>query len=95
MRFLLDLHFIFDLHVEVLHSIFDVLSSFIDAFHFAVVSSFVVVHLHFLFDVIPHPSVDYRRGFYIPFFTFSSAHCRLIRDTFILNNSILPRALRP
>ena len=40
-------------------------------------------HSHFLFNVIPHPSVDYRRGFYTPFYTFSPAHRRVIRDTFI------------
>ena len=48
-----------------------------------------------LFDVILHPSVDYRRGFYTPFYTFSPAHRRVIRDTFIFDYSILPRALRP
>ena len=39
-------------------------------------SSFLLLLLHsrFLFDVIPHPSVDYRQGFYIPFYTFSPAH---------------------
>ena len=36
-----------------------------------------------LFDIIPHPPVDYRRGFYTPFYTFSPAHRRVIRDTFI------------
>ena len=81
-RFLLYLHFIFDLHfvVDVLHFIFDlhfVVSSFVDVLNFA------VVHSHFLFDIIPHPSVDYRRGFYTPFYTFSPAHHRVIRDTFI------------
>ena len=50
------LHFIFDLH-------FVFVSSFV-YLHFGVVSSFVVfLHSHFLFDVIPHPSVDYRRVF--------------------------------
>ena len=51
------LHFIFDLY-------FVVVSSFNDVLHFILVSSFVVfLHSHFLLDVIPHPSVDYRRGF--------------------------------
>ena len=51
------LHFIFDLH-------FVAVSSFVDVLHFIVVSSFVVfLHSHFLLDVIPHPSVDYRRVF--------------------------------
>ena len=40
-------------------------------------------HSHFLFNVIPHPSVDYLRGFYTPFYTFSPTHCRMIRDIFI------------
>ena len=36
-------------------------------------------------------------GFLHPFYTFSPAHRRVIRDTFIFNHSItfLPRALRP
>ena len=47
-------------------------------------SSFVsVLHSHFLSDIIPHPSVDYRQ-FLNPFCTFSPAHRRVIRDTFIL-----------
>ena len=47
-------------------------------------SSFVsVLHSHFLSDIIPHPSVDYRQ-FLDPFCTFSPAHRRVIRDTFIL-----------
>ena len=45
------LFFIFDLH-------FVVVSSFVDVLHFV-----VVLHSHFLFDVIPHPSMDYRRVF--------------------------------
>ena len=49
------------------------------------------------FDVIPHPSADYRWGFYTPFYTFSRAHRRVIRDTFILTFlgfSFLPGVLR-
>ena len=61
-------------------------------------SMFFILLLFFslLFDIIPHPSVDYRRGFYTPFYTFSPAHRRVIRDTFIFNHSVifLPRALR-
>ena len=36
-------------------------------------------------------------GFLHPFYTFSPAHRRVIRDTFIFNHSVisLPRALRP
>ena len=45
------LFFIFDLH-------FVVVSSFVDVLHFV-----VVLHSHFLFDVIPHRSMDYRRIF--------------------------------
>ena len=61
-------------------------------------SMFFILLLFFslLFDVIPHPSVDYRQGFYTPFYTFSSAHCRVICDTFICSTILfLPRALRP
>ena len=47
-------------------------------------SSFVsVLHSHFLSDIIPHPSVNYRQ-FLDPFCTFSPAHRRVIHDTFIL-----------
>ena len=49
------------------------------------------------FDVIPHPSADYRWGFYTPFYTFSRAHRRVIRNTFILTFlgfSFLPGVLR-
>ena len=74
---------------------------FVPSFHFwssfCCCSSFVFfLHSHFLFGIIPHPSVDYRRGFYTPFYTFSPAHCRVIHDTFIFNHSVifLPRALR-
>ena len=49
--FVMLLFFIFDLH-------FVVVSSFVDVLHFV-----VVLHSHFLSDVIPHPSVDYRRVF--------------------------------
>ena len=43
------------------------------------------LHSHFSFDVISHPSVDYRTitRFLHPFFTFSPAHRRVIRDTFV------------
>ena len=61
-------------------------------------SMFFILLLFFslLFDVIPHPSVDYRQGFYTPFYTFSSAHRRVICDTFICSTILfLPRALRP
>ena len=52
---------------------------------FCCCSSFhVFLHSHFLFDIIPHPSVDYRQVFRpIPFCTFSPAHRRVIHDTFI------------
>ena len=44
--------------------------------------SFVVLlHSHFLFDVIPHPSVTIAR-FLDPFCTFSPAHRRVICNTF-------------
>ena len=70
--------------------------------HFAVVLHFVVVfHLtmffiHIFFSTssltLPRTIV----GFLHPFYTFSPAHRRVIRDTFIFNHSVifLPRALR-
>ena len=61
-------------------------------------SMFFILLLFFslLFDVVPHPSVDYYRGFYNPFYTFRPTHCRLIRDTFICSNiPFLPLALLP
>ena len=57
------LHFIFDLHFVVVSS-FHFWSSFCCCFLFVDVLYFVVVfHSHFLFDVTPHPSVDYCRVF--------------------------------
>ena len=48
-------------------------------------------HLRFfislLYDVIPHPSVGYRREFYTPFCTFSPSHRSVIRDNFHFNFS--------
>ena len=93
---LLHLHFIFIsfLYLHFWHS-FHFWSSFVDVLHFVVVSSFVdvlhfaVVSSHFLLDIIPHPSVDYRRGFYTPFYTFSPAHHRVICDTFIFQLFLL------
>ena len=60
-------------------------------------SMFFILLLFLLiaFDVIPHPSVDYRWSFYTPFYTFSPAHRRVIRDTFIFSAiPFLPRALQ-
>ena len=65
---------------------------FIFDLHFCCCVFILLWYLHLLmffsllFDVIPHRSVDYRWGFYTPFYTFSPANCRLIRDTFILFN---------
>ena len=76
------------------------LCSFVDVLHFVVVSSFVdvlqfvvvVLHSHFLFDVIPHPSVDYRPFLYFQpspsqsdsrqfqFSTISLSSCRALRS---------------
>ena len=80
-RFLLYLYFV----VDVLHF----WSSF--CCHLSI----FFIHI-LLFDIIPHPSVDYRRGFYTSFYTFSPVHRRVIRDTFIFNHSVifLPRTLR-
>ena len=58
--------------------------------------SFVdVLHSHFIFNIIPHSSVDYHQVF-TPVLYFLPAHCRVIRDTFIFNHSVifLLRALR-
>ena len=60
--------------VVVLHFIFDLYFIFVSSFHFwslfhfcssfvGVLHSVVVLHSHFLFGVIPHPSVDYGRVF--------------------------------
>ena len=46
-------------------------------------SSFCCCFFSLLFKVIPHPSADYRWGFYTTFYTLSPAHRRVIRDTFI------------
>ena len=75
--FVVDLHYIF---VSSFHfCIFILLLSFICRCFFILLLFFSL-----LFDVIPHPSVDYCRGFYTPFYTFSPAHHRvMIRDTFI------------
>ena len=62
-------------------------------------SMFFILLLFFslLFNIIPHPSVDYRQGFYTPFYTFSPDHRRVIHNTFIFDHSVifLPRALQP
>ena len=77
---LLSIQFCSSVHfVVVLHFIFDL--------------HFVVVLHSLLFNIIPHPFVDYRRvlhPFYTfspahPFYTFSPAHHRVIRNTFIFN----------
>ena len=49
-------------------------------------SSFVdVFHSHFLFDIIPHPSVDCRQVFRLILY-FQPSHGRVIRDTFIFQS---------
>ena len=70
-------------------------SSFHFWYSFCCHLSIFFIHI-LLFDIIPHPSVDYRRGFYTSFYTFSPAHRRVIRDSFIFKHSVicLPRALR-
>ena len=51
--------------------------------------SFVdVLHSHFIFNIIPHSSVDYHQVF-TPVLYFLPAHCRVIRDTFIFNHSVI------
>ena len=52
-------------------------------------SSFVnVLHSHFLFGVIPHPSVI--AGFLHRFYNFGLAHCSVIRETFTFSTIPLP-----
>ena len=82
--FISDLHFIF-----------------VSSFHFCIFIFVVALHLslffiHLLFDIIPHPSMEYITGFLHPFYTFSPARRRVIRNTFVFNYSgiFLPRALR-
>ena len=65
---------------------------------FSHLSMFFILLLFFslLFNIIPHPSVDYCWGFYTPFCTFSPAHRRVSCDTFICSTILfLPRVLRP
>ena len=61
-----------------------------------VVSSFCcsslvdVLHSHFLFDIIPHPSVDYRQDFRpILYFQLSPSQSDFHFDTFIFNHSVI------
>ena len=59
---------------------------------------FFILFLFFslLFNIFLYPSVEYRRGFYTPFYTFSPDHCRVIRDTFVcLPIPFLLQTLRP
>ena len=51
----------------------------------------------FYFRRHPSPFRGLSPGFYTHFYTFSLAHRRVIRDTFIFNHSVifLPRALQP
>ena len=79
---LLHLHFIF--------------ISFFDL-HFVVVVlglSMFFIHIYLSTSSLSLPWTI--AGFLHPFYTFSPAHCRVIRDTFIFNFSriFLPRALR-
>ena len=61
-----------------------VVHSFLFVFHFVVVLHFYYCLHSLLFNVIPHPSVNYRR-FLHPFYTFISAHHWVICDTLILS----------
>ena len=77
--------------------IFILLLMFFISFLIFIFLSFVdFLHSHFAFRHHPSPFRRLSPGFLHPFYTFSQAHRRLIRDTFIFNYSVifLPRALR-
>ena len=75
---------------EPLGGFCDVSCHFIFVSSFCCCSSFVnVLNSHFIFDIIPHPSVDYRRVFLHPFATFCLAHRRVIRNTFTFNHFVI------
>ena len=69
---------------------------FIFDLHFVVVLHLLMFFIHICsstsFLTLPWTIA----GFLHPFYTFSPAHCRVIRDTFIFNHSVifLPRALQ-
>ena len=79
----LYLHFIFDLHFVV---VFHLLMLFI------LLSFFIYIFFSKSSLTLPWTIA----GFLQPFYTFSPAYRRVIRDTFIFNHSVifLPRALR-
>ena len=56
--------------------------------------SMFFIHIYFSTSALALPWAI--AGFLHPFYTFSPAHCRVIRDTFIFNHFVifLPRALR-
>ena len=65
---------------------------FVVVLHFAVavlhfIASYVMLFFSLLFNVIPHTLPWTIAGFLHPFYTFSPAHRRVIRDTFIFNLS--------
>ena len=64
-------------------------SSFVDVFHFVVVSSFT---FHLLFGIIPHPSVDYRWVFTAILYFQPSPSLSVLRY-FSFSVIFLPRAL--
>ena len=68
------LHFIFDLHFAVVLHIH--------------VLHFVVVFIHISFSTSSLTLLWTIVGFLYPFYTFSAAHRRVIRDTFISNHSV-------
>ena len=97
-RFLLYLYFIFISFlifillpicwcVDVLHFIFDL--------HFVVICRFLSITFCFSTSSLTLPSTM-AKVFDTSFYTFSPAHCKVIRDTFIFNHSdiFLQRAIR-
>ena len=80
--------------VVVVHSFLYL--NFIFDLHFVVVLHLSMFFIHICFSTSSLTLPWTIAGFLHPFYTFSPAHCRVIRDTFIFNHSVifLPRALR-
>ena len=75
--------------VVVLHFIFDL--------HFVFVLHLSIFFIHIFFSTSSLTLLWTMAGFLHPFYSYSPAHRRVIRDTFIFNHSVivLSRVLRP